>query len=75
MSSCTVSLNTDVRAQSEDLVRLRDEIAMNALNALIIRGGWNYTDRDGRHQRCQNMRDYSWAAYEFADQMLEARKR
>jgi hypothetical protein len=60
---------------SEDLVRLRDEIAMRALNAMVIKGGWNFTDVDGQHRPCENMRHYSWAAYEFADQMLAARER
>ncbi|MBK3465850.1 hypothetical protein [Pseudomonas sp. MF6776] len=60
---------------SEDLVRLRDEIAMQALNAMVIKGSWSFTAVDGTHKLCVNMRDYSWAAYEFADQMLAARER
>jgi glutamine amidotransferase PdxT len=60
---------------SEDLVRLRDEIAMQALNGLVINGGWSRTMSDGSKKRYVNMRDYSEAAYEFADQMLAARER
>lgn len=60
---------------SEDLVRLRDEIAMHALNAIVIKGGWGWTNDDGSRHTYQNMREYSDAAYEFADQMLAARER
>lgn len=60
---------------SEDLVRLRDEIAMQALNAMIISKGWGYTNADGTRHNYGSMREYSDAAYEFADQMLAARER
>ncbi|KPM67588.1 hypothetical protein HB13667_05965 [Pseudomonas putida] len=59
----------------EDLVGLRDEIAMQALNAMIIAGGWGYTDAEGNHHTYQNMAEYSAAAYEFADLMLKAREK
>lgn len=63
-------------APSDDLVRLRDEIAMQALNGLIVSSkGWGYTDGDGKRHSYQTMREYSDAAYEFADQMLAARER
>ena len=60
---------------SEDLVRLRDEIAMSALNAMVIAGGWGKTQDDGTHRKYSNMREYSDAAYFFADHMLSARER
>lgn len=59
----------------KDLVPLRDEIAMQAMNAMIIAGSWGQTMEDGTHRKYANMRDYSDAAYEFADQMLAARER
>lgn len=62
-------------AHTEDLVRLRDEIAMQALNAMIIAGGWGKTMEDGTHRKYANMREYSDGAYNFADQMLAARER
>lgn len=58
-----------------DLVRLRDEIAMNALNSMVIAGGWGYTDGDGKRHSYQSMVEYSNAAYRFADEMLKARER
>ncbi|MBF8780987.1 hypothetical protein IV505_14820 [Pseudomonas fulva] len=58
----------------EDLVRLRDEIAMTALNAMIIAGGWGYTDADGKRHNWNTMPEYSAAAYNFADAMLKARE-
>ena len=60
---------------SEDLVRLRDEIAMQAMNAMIIAGGWGYTDSDGKRHTWTSMPEYSDAAYRFADEMLAARER
>lgn len=59
----------------EDLVRLRDEIAMQAMQAMVIKGGWGYTEQDGTRRTYQNMREYSNAAYAFADEMLAARER
>ncbi|KPA87311.1 hypothetical protein PF66_06221 [Pseudomonas asplenii] len=58
----------------DDLVRLRDEIAMTALNAMVISRGWGCKDEDGNHRAYRNMKEYSEAAYEFADIMLEARE-
>lgn len=58
-----------------DLVRLRDEIAMNALNSMVIAGGWGYTDADGKRHNYQSMAEYSNASYRFADEMLKARER
>lgn len=60
---------------SEDLVRLRDEIAMQALNAMVIAGGWGKTMEDGSHRKYANMREYADGAYNFADHMLAARER
>ncbi|WP_040263716.1 hypothetical protein [Pseudomonas massiliensis] len=60
---------------TEDLVRLRDDIAMHALNAMVIAGGWGMTQDDGSHRKYANMREYSDAAYLFADYMLAARER
>lgn len=60
---------------SEDLVRLRDEIAMHALNAMVTAGGWGTTQDDGTHRKYANMKEYSNAAYTFADHMLAARER
>lgn len=57
-----------------DLVRLRDEIAMNALNSMVISGGWGYTYADGKRHRYQSMAEYSNASYRFADEMLKARE-
>ena len=57
-----------------DLVRLRDEIAMHALNSMVIAGGWGYTDLDGKRHHYQSMAEYSLAAYRFADEMLNARE-
>lgn len=62
----------------EDLVRLRDEIAMHAMHAMsamVIAGGWGDMLPDGSRRTYRNMRDYSDAAYGFADQMLAARER
>ncbi|MGS0546726.1 hypothetical protein ACU8WE_29865 [Pseudomonas parakoreensis] len=61
-------------AATEDLVRLRDEIAMQALNAMIIAGGWGYTDAEGKRHNWTSMPEYSTAAYRFADEMLAARE-
>ncbi|MGH8334489.1 MAG: hypothetical protein ACRER3_17830 [Pseudomonas fluorescens] len=58
-----------------DLVRLRDEIAMHALNSMVIAGGWGYTDGDGKRHNYKSMVEYSNAAYRFADEMLKARER
>lgn len=58
-----------------DLVRLRDEIAMNALNSMVISGGWGYTDAGGKRHSYQSMTEYSNASYRFADAMLKARER
>ena len=58
-----------------DLVRLRDEIAMHALNSMVIAGGWGYTDGEGKRHNYQSMADYSDAAYRSADETLKARER
>lgn len=58
-----------------DLVRLRDEMAMHALNSMVIAGGWGYTDLEGKRHNYQSMAEYSLAAYRFADEMLKARER
>lgn len=58
-----------------DLVRLRDEIAMHALNSMVIAGGWGYIDGEGKRHNYQDMTEYSNAAYRFADEMLKARER
>lgn len=58
-----------------DLVRLRDEIAMHALNAMVMAGGWGYTGADGKRHNYQSMSEYSNASYRFADEMLKARER
>ena len=58
-----------------DLVRLRDEIAMNALNSMVISGGWGYVDADGKRHNYRSMAEYSSASYRFADEMLKARER
>lgn len=60
---------------SEDLVRLRDEIAMQAMQAMVIAGGWGQTMDDGTRRKYANMREFSDAAYTFADHMLDARER
>ncbi|APC18157.1 hypothetical protein BLL42_21420 [Pseudomonas frederiksbergensis] len=60
---------------SEDLVRLRDEIAMQALNAMIISGTWGSTSPNGTFTKHKNYRDHSEAAYQLADEMLAARER
>ncbi|PUB36581.1 hypothetical protein C8K66_10260 [Pseudomonas sp. GV105] len=62
-------------ASTEDLVRLRDEIAMQALNAMIIAGSWGHTGSDGKRHNWTSMPEYSGAAYRFADEMLAARER
>ncbi|WP_339426333.1 hypothetical protein [Pseudomonas proteolytica] len=59
-------------ASTEDIVRLRDEIAMNAM---VIAKGWGDTDGDGKRHSWTTMREYSNAAYHFADEMLAARER
>lgn len=59
----------------EDLVRLRDEIAMHALNGLLINAQWGYTNSDGKRHNWTSMPEYSDAAYRFADEMLAARER
>ncbi|MGH8382610.1 hypothetical protein [Pseudomonas sp.] len=63
------------RGAGEDLVRLRDEIAMHALNAMIIKGTWGVTSADGTFKKHENYRDHSEAAYRFADEMLKAREK
>ncbi|MEE3504863.1 hypothetical protein QN399_01050 [Pseudomonas sp. 10C3] len=60
---------------SEDLVRLRDEIAMHALGAMIVAKSWGCTDKDGSFKKHSNYRDHSDAAYQFANEMLAARER
>ena len=62
------------KRDSEDLVALRDEIAMRTLQTLIQKNTWGKTGEDGRHVPYRNMREYSIAAYEFADHMLDARE-
>lgn len=61
--------------RTEDLVALRDEIAMRTLQTLIAHGRWGETGSDGEHKPYKNMREYSAAAYKFADHMLEAREK
>lgn len=60
---------------SEDLVALRDEIAMRTLQTLLTTGRWGKTQQDGTHRAYSKMSEYSVAAYEFADAMLEARSK
>jgi len=67
--------NTATKYPPEDLVALRDEIAMRTLQTLISHGGWGDTGDDGVHRAYTNMREYAVAAYDFADQMLEARSK
>ena len=62
-------------AADGDLVRLRDEIAMHTLNAMVIAGGWGYTDGDGKRHNYKSMEELSNASYRFADEMLKARER
>lgn len=62
-----------LKKSGEDLVALRDEIAMRTLQTLIMKGTWGKTGEDGTHVPYKNMREFSIAAYEFADCMLEAR--
>lgn len=61
--------------RTEDLVALRDEIAMRTLQTLIQQGTWGETGDDGEHRPYKNMREYATAAYRFADFMLEAREK
>ncbi|SFB19589.1 hypothetical protein [Azotobacter beijerinckii] len=62
-----------LKKHGEDLVALRDEIAMRTLQTLIMKDTWGKSGEDGKHVRYTSMRDFSKAAYEFADCMLEAR--
>lgn len=52
---------------------LRDEFAMYAMAAMVIKGGWGTTSDDGVHRAYRNMAEYAKAAYAFADHMLAAR--
>lgn len=67
--------STATKYPPEDLVALRDEIAMRTLQSLISNRGWGRTGEDGTHRPYTSMREYSIAAYDFADQMLEARSK
>jgi hypothetical protein len=58
-----------------DLVRFRNEIAMHALNSMVIAGGWGYTDGESKRHNYQFMVDYFDAAYRSADEPLKARER
>ncbi|WP_225615026.1 hypothetical protein [Pseudomonas sp. PDM18] len=58
----------------EDLVALRDLFAIQALQAMVIAGGWGYTDKGGTRHTYNSMPEYAEAAYEFADVMLKARE-
>lgn len=53
---------------------LRDEFAMRALAALVVKGDWGCMAPDGTRKTYSNMAEYSVAAYEFADHMLRARE-
>lgn len=53
---------------------LRDEFAMHAMAAMVVKGGWGYTDQDGTRKNYSNMTEFSVAAYAFADCMLKARE-
>lgn len=58
-----------------DLVCFRNDVAMHALNSMVIAGGWGYTDGEGKRHNYQSMADYSDAAYRSADETLKARER
>ncbi|WP_046483904.1 hypothetical protein [Pseudomonas veronii] len=60
---------------SEDLVRLRDEIAMHALNGLLINAQWGYTNSAGVRKVYQTPQEYTDQAYRLADEMLASRER
>ncbi|SHJ24092.1 hypothetical protein SAMN05216295_109210 [Pseudomonas luteola] len=66
---------TAFKLPSEDLVALRDEIAMRTLQTLLMKGTWGHKGEDGQHVPYKNMREFSDAAYSFADEMLAARER
>lgn len=70
-----VDLVKKLTPATEDLVRLRDEIAMHAMNAMIISGTWGHNAPDGTFIKHTNYRDHSDAAYHLADEMLRARER
>ena len=59
----------------EDLVRLRDEIAMHALNGLLINAQWGYTNSAGVRKVYQTPQEYADQAYRLADEMLASRER
>ena len=59
----------------EDLVRLRDEIAMHALNGLLINAQWGYTNSAGVRKVYQTPQEYTDQAYRLADEMLASRER
>ncbi|KAB0489712.1 hypothetical protein [Pseudomonas vancouverensis] len=60
---------------AEDLVRLRDEIAMHALNGLLINAQWGYTNSEGIRKVYQTQQEYTDQAYRLADEMLASRER
>lgn len=62
-------------AVPEDLVRLRDEIAMHALNGLLINGQWGFNDKSGIRHIHTTAQEYSDQSYQIADEMLAARER
>lgn len=59
----------------EDLVRLRDEIAMHALNGLLINAQWGYRNSEGIRKVYQTAQEYTDQAYRLADEMLASRER
>lgn len=59
----------------EDLVRLRDDIAMHALNGLLINAQWGYTNSVGVRKVYQTPQEYTDQAYRLADEMLASRER
>lgn len=58
-----------------DLVSLRDEIAMHALNGLIINGRWGKRDATGKYVTYSTVQEYTNMAYRLADEMLASRER
>ncbi|MBB3802021.1 hypothetical protein FHR47_002269 [Xanthomonas arboricola] len=53
---------------------LRDEIAMRAVAALLVSGRFGTNGADGEFHRFTQFHDYSRAAYQLADDMLQARE-
>lgn len=62
-------------ARFADLVSLRDEIAMHALNGLIINGRWGARDATGKYVTYATVQEYTNMAYRLADEMLASRER